>query len=179
MKHGIRSVSVKELLLQTDSFTHEPSLNPATSQLAWVGTSVANYNSSNLIKHLKTHHVKEHHETVLRKLYETVREHISWRLEDVQAIGFTTDMRTSNVSLLILHTGFCEYVLRQWFIPSVPKLLNVVRHSSSARFYLSQATKQKQQSYHIHTGLIVYRAVQRKNKISFFFLMTCIFSIGW
>ena len=47
------------------------------------GTSVANFYTSNLIKRLKTHHTKQHYETALPKLYETVREHISCRLKDL------------------------------------------------------------------------------------------------
>lgn len=36
-------------------------------------------------------------ETALTKRYETVREHISYRLKDVQAINFATDIRISDV----------------------------------------------------------------------------------
>ena len=77
-----------------------------------VGTNVANFNTSNLIKLLKMHHGKEHDKTALPKRYETAIEHVSCRLKDVQAISFTTEILTSDMcpmSLLRLHTGWTQY----------------------------------------------------------------------
>lgn len=53
--------------------------------------SVASFSTSNLINYFKTHPEKEHDETALPKRYETVREHVSRSLKDVQATSFTTD----------------------------------------------------------------------------------------
>lgn len=77
------------------------------------GAIVANFNTSDLIKHLKIHQAKQHGEIAITKLYETVRKHVSWRLKDLQAISFTADIWTSDtcpMSLLSPHTGWTQYI---------------------------------------------------------------------
>ena len=70
-----------------------------------------NFNTSNLTKLFKRITWKKQRNCSTH-LYETLREHISCRLKDMQAVSFTTDMWTSDVcpmSLLSLHNWWTQY----------------------------------------------------------------------
>lgn len=57
------------------------------------GTSSVDFNTSNLMKLFEAASCSRARRNC-PKLYETLREHITCRLKDVQAVGFTTDIMT-------------------------------------------------------------------------------------
>ena len=76
-------------------------------------TSVTNVNTSNLIKHYKMHRPKEHNETALPKLDETVMEYISCSQKDVQSGALLLTFGAPCVPHAFpLHIGWTQYCLQ-------------------------------------------------------------------
>lgn len=80
---------------------------------------VENLGFDRLMEHFEPRYCLPGHkyisETELAKLYETVREHISCILKDVQAISFTTDIWSSDVCPMSLLSLMSHWVDRHFY----------------------------------------------------------------